>query len=195
LDEVGPNAPTLCAGWSSRDLVAHLVLRESRPAALGIAVPPLAAWTEHSQNTLSRGDYGKLVERFRGGPPLLSVMRLPHADAAMNTFEHFVHHEDVRRATSDWTARDLSATDQATLWQQLARRARWYLRSTPVPLQLVAPGIGVIEVGQGEDDPVTLTAAPSELVLYVHGRREHADVHITGERAARDELDRHEQHG
>ena len=41
LDEVGPDAPTLCAGWRSGDLAAHLVVRERRPhAAPG---PPLPA--------------------------------------------------------------------------------------------------------------------------------------------------------
>ena len=39
LLEVGPEAPTLCAGWTTRDLAAHLVVRESRPvAAVGIIV-------------------------------------------------------------------------------------------------------------------------------------------------------------
>ena len=29
--EVGPEAPTLCSPWRTRDLAAHLVLREHRP--------------------------------------------------------------------------------------------------------------------------------------------------------------------
>ena len=31
LIEVGPDAPTLCEGWSTFDLAAHLVVRERRP--------------------------------------------------------------------------------------------------------------------------------------------------------------------
>lgn len=43
LRAVGPDAPTLCEGWLTRDLAAHLVLRESRPdAAPGIVVSALA---------------------------------------------------------------------------------------------------------------------------------------------------------
>ena len=43
LLEVGPDAPTLCEGWTARDLVAHLVIREGRPdAAIGILGGPLA---------------------------------------------------------------------------------------------------------------------------------------------------------
>ena len=30
---VGPDAPTLCGDWTTRDLAAHLVLRERRPDA------------------------------------------------------------------------------------------------------------------------------------------------------------------
>ena len=31
MAEVGPDAPTLCGGWTTRDLAAHLLLRERRP--------------------------------------------------------------------------------------------------------------------------------------------------------------------
>src|SRR5262249_38403716 len=43
FDEVGPDAPTLCAGWQTRDLAAHLIVREHRlDAAPGILVKALA---------------------------------------------------------------------------------------------------------------------------------------------------------
>lgn len=36
--EVGPQAPTLCEGWNTTDLAAHLVVRERRlDATAGIA--------------------------------------------------------------------------------------------------------------------------------------------------------------
>ena len=42
LRAVGPDAPTLCEGWTTRDLVAHLVVRERRPDALpGLVFGPL----------------------------------------------------------------------------------------------------------------------------------------------------------
>ena len=31
LAALGPDAPTLCTGWETRDLAAHIVLRERRP--------------------------------------------------------------------------------------------------------------------------------------------------------------------
>lgn len=42
--EVGPDAPTLCGEWTTRDLAAHLVVRESRPdAAAGILLKAAAS--------------------------------------------------------------------------------------------------------------------------------------------------------
>ena len=71
LDETGPEAPTLCEGWRTLDLAAHLVLREHRPdAAAGVMGGPLAGHTERVQRTLiTRNPYRQLVEEIRGGPP------------------------------------------------------------------------------------------------------------------------------
>jgi uncharacterized protein (TIGR03083 family) len=47
LDKTGPDAPTLCEGWNTGDLAAHLVLRERRPdAAAGVIGSPaeLTMW-------------------------------------------------------------------------------------------------------------------------------------------------------
>src|ERR1700753_1453307 len=48
--ELGPQAPTLCEGWTTRDLAAHLVVRDRRPdGAIGILVPRLSGHTEKLQ--------------------------------------------------------------------------------------------------------------------------------------------------
>ena len=47
MSTLGPDAPTLCAGWTAFHLAAHLHLRESDPvAAAGIAVPALKPTAE-----------------------------------------------------------------------------------------------------------------------------------------------------
>lgn len=192
FDEVGPDAPTLCGGWVTRDLVAHLLVREGHPAAAGIIVRPLAGWTARQQRRTASTPYASLVERFRHGPPLISPMRLPGAETAANTFEHFVHHEDVRRAGQMWTPRELADDDQRTLWQHLTRRVRVYVRKSPVPVRLTAPDFGAISAGN-TDDPaaITLTGAPAELVLYVHGRRDQAEVDIEGPEGSIERWQRH----
>src|ERR1700733_15467942 len=92
--EAGPDGPTLCEGWQTRDLVAHLVLRERRPdAAVGVMGGPLAGYTARVQRQyLDRYSYAELIEQFRSGPPHLSVFAIPGADEAANSVEYFVHH-------------------------------------------------------------------------------------------------------
>ena len=184
LEAVGPDAPTLCEGWTTRDLVAHLVLRESHPSAAGLALPALSGWTERKRRALADHPYGSLVARFREGPPLISPFRLPKAQELANTFEHVVHHEDVRRAEPGWSPRVMSDDDQLTLWSQLRGRHRLFLRDAPVSVRLVAPDVGELEVSKS-NDTVTLTGAPAELVIYLHGRRDRAQVVVSGSDAAR----------
>ena len=97
--EVGPDAPTLCEDWTTRDLAAHIIVRESRPdAAGGILIKPLAAYGEKVRKGVAQRDWKSLVEAIRNGPPRLSPMRLTFLDRLTNTVEFFVHLEDVRRA-------------------------------------------------------------------------------------------------
>ena len=57
--EVGPDAPTLCGDWSTRDLAAHLVMRERRPdGAVGIVFPPAAGYADRVQASIAN-DEGK----------------------------------------------------------------------------------------------------------------------------------------
>jgi uncharacterized protein (TIGR03085 family) len=110
LEETGPGAPTLCTGWRTGDLAAHLVLRERRPdAAAGVLGGPLAGHTARVQRRLGeRMTYAQLVQAFRNGPPRLSPLALPGMDEKANTVEYFVHYEDVRRAQPGWEPRDVA---------------------------------------------------------------------------------------
>src|SRR5580692_1969094 len=79
LDKTGPDAPTLCAGWNTDDLAAHLVLREHRPdAAVGVLGGPLARYTARAQQKLSdKTPFASLVESIRSGPPRVSLFGIP----------------------------------------------------------------------------------------------------------------------
>lgn len=181
LDAVGPDAKTLCGGWSTRDLAAHLVLREGHPAAVGIVIPRLSGWTTAHQKKIAATPFAAIVERFRNGPPMVSPFRLPGVGSAANTFEYFVHHEDVRRAQRSWVPRVLAAPDQRTLWQHLSTRARLHIRNSPVPVRLQCDDFGAVSVGNTDlPSAVTLTGEPAELVLYVHGRRDESAVDVDG---------------
>ena len=184
LLERGPQAPTLCAGWSTADLLAHLIVRENRPdAAAGILLPPLAGYTERvRRQVLASAPYPALVERFRRGPASWSPLALAPADAAMNTVEFFVHHEDVRRAAEGWEPRELPAEAEEQLWRRL-RMARLVLRRLPVEITFADTSGRTQRITKG-GHRVRVHGEPGELTLWALGRTEVARVRLTGEEAA-----------
>ena len=187
LTELGPDQPTLCAGWQTADLAAHLVLREHRPdAAAGVMGGPLASYTHRVQDGLrDRTPYLRLVELVRTGPPRLSVFGLPGADERLNLVEYFVHHEDVRRGQPDWKPRDLNPALTEELWSRLGM-ARLMLRKAPVGVELVrsnapaAPGRRVRITARARTPVVTVTGDPAELTLWTMGRTGAAHVKLDG---------------
>jgi uncharacterized protein (TIGR03085 family) len=167
--EVGPHAPTLCEGWDTTDLAAHLVIRERRlDATLGITVPPLAGYTARVQHkTAQSTSWDALVEMVACGPPVYSPFKL--LDPVANLGEMFIHHEDVRRALDGWEPRVLDETIAAPLRRQLGLMSRMMLRKLPAQVVLQTPaGDRIARVGRG--DAVTVTGEPQELLLFVAGR-------------------------
>jgi uncharacterized protein (TIGR03085 family) len=194
LDKTGPDAPTLCEGWTTGDLAAHLVLRERRPdAAAGVIGGPLAGYTARVQQRIrARTPFADLVRTIRSGPPRLSVMALPGVDERANGVEFFVHHEDVRRAAPGWEPRALSDGESDMLWQRL-RMARFMLRKAPVGVELARDDIdaGVNPDGtayritaKNATPAVTVIGSPAELTMWVMGRRTAANVRMDGTQAA-----------
>ena len=189
LEEVGPDAPTLCAGWTARDLAAHLVLRERRmDAAAGIPGGPLAGYTARVQHRLAeRTPFPELIETIRTGPPRLSPYGLPGLDERVNTVEFFVHHEDVRRGQPEWKPRDLGAGLSDELWRRL-KLARFLLRKVRIGVEYAR------EDGPAGDEAVpsyrmpihrgtpvvTVIGTPAELTLFTAGRRGAAQVRMDG---------------
>jgi uncharacterized protein (TIGR03085 family) len=187
LDETGPDAPTLCEGWTTRDLAAHLVLRERRPdAGAGILGGPLAGYTRRVQRTLTaRTSYADLVAAVRNGPPRLSPFALPGVDERANVVEFFVHHEDVRRGTPGWGERKVPPALAEALWSRLPM-ARMVLRKAPVGVELARddvtdPGPRRVRITAKARTPVvTVTGSPAELTLWALGRTSAAQVRLDG---------------
>ncbi len=178
FDKVGPDAPTLCAGWTSADLAAHLVVRERRPdGAVGILAPPLSAYAEKvRRRTRDANRWPDLVSKVRNGPPVL----LRPLDATVNTVEFLVHHEDVRRAGAAGEPRVLDAGEEAVLWSRLGLLGRVLFRGSPVGVELVSPGHGRCRPRAG-DVSVVVTGPPSELVLFAFGRQTRSRVSLDGD--------------
>ncbi len=179
MRSVGPDAPTLCGEWTTRDLAAHLVLRERRPdAAAGIMVPALAGYTARKQQRLAdTTDWPDLLEMVASGPPLYSPLKL--LDPLVNTTEMFIHHEDVRRAAPDWQPRDLDSDLTSALRRQVRLAARMSLARSPATVALRDPdGTTLASLGKG---PQCVIAGPApELLLFLSGR-DAARLEFTGD--------------
>lgn len=187
MQTLGPDAPTLNAGWTTRDLAAHLVLRERRPdAAGGILLPPLRRYAERVRRQIAARPWESLVDQVRR-PPVWSPISNPLLDGAVNTMEFFIHHEDVRRAQTDWQPRDLAAGLQQALWQRAAGLARLTLRRFPAEVLVQAPGYGQRAAGRGGEQ-LRLVGAPGELVLFLSGRQRAARVQLDGPAGPADRL-------
>ncbi|MFF5172128.1 TIGR03085 family metal-binding protein [Micromonospora sp. NPDC000089] len=185
--ELGPDAPTIDAGWTTRDLAAHLVVRERRPdAAGGIVLPLLRGYAEVVRLRVAGRPWAELVGQVRR-PPVWSPVSNPVTDELANTMEFFIHHEDVRRARAGWQPREVPTGLQQRLWKPAGLLARAALRRFPADLLVQAPGHGEFTVGRG-GDRVRLVGAPGELALFLSGRQRVARVQIDGPSAVAERL-------
>jgi uncharacterized protein (TIGR03085 family) len=187
--DLGPGAATLCSPWTVQDLLAHLVVRESRPDALpgiGARGGPLAAHTASvQQDVAGTSTLEELAERVRTGPAPWWPTRLRVLDDAVNTAELAIHHEDMVRAQAGWEPTPLPADVQAALWGTLRKGGRLFYRSAPVGVVAVAEGHGRAALRRPPADAgtVALRGTPLELLLHAFGRTSVARVATEGDPA------------
>jgi uncharacterized protein (TIGR03085 family) len=187
LLELGPDVPTLCTGWTTRDLAAHLVVRERRPDGVATRfVPPLAGHADRVRRAMAARPYAEVVDKVRN-PPWWSLLSNPLTDELFNGLEFFIHHEDVRRGRPGWEPRRLDPGQQAALWRGVSFTAKLGLRRLNIPVLVRAPGFGEVTVGEGTPQ-ATLTGDPGELALFVSGRQRAARVDVEGPPEAAERL-------
>jgi uncharacterized protein (TIGR03085 family) len=188
LEQLGPDQPTCCEGWTTRDLATHLVVRDRRVDAMpGFALGgPTARWTERVHaRTRSARPYGVLVAEVRSGPPAWLPTAWPALDRVLNTTEMVIHHEDVRRAQPNWSPRDLPRSVQDRLWSSVPLLARGpvakqepgglFVRRSDVP-----DGAAGSERRLRDGEPTTTVfGAPLEVLLWLSGRPDVACVDLT----------------
>ena len=181
LIAVGPDSPTLCGDWTTRDLAAHIVLRDRRPDAMpGVLVKALAGYTDKVQHRIATREWADIVADVRDGAPLWSPTRLDRLDRLVNTTEFFVHLEDVRRAQPEWSARSLPDALVDDLHAAIGRSAKMFARKAPAGITL-RPDDGRTPIVANDRTPmVTVTGPVGELVLWIFGRQAHALVEYDG---------------
>lgn len=178
---VGPEAPTLAGDWTTRDLAAHLVVRERRPdAGPGLVSGLLAGYSEHVRRAEAERPYTEIVARVRSGPPRWSPLRVDALDRIVNTIEFFVHHEDVRRASQPWSRRELAPELAAALTDLIGGPfGKLLVRSCPVGLAIEPEGAAGARLKAG-DPTVAVTGPIGEIVLFLYGRAAVAEVDLDG---------------
>jgi uncharacterized protein (TIGR03085 family) len=189
LRDAGPDAPTLCTGWRSRHLAAHVVLRESAPlVAAGAAVPPLHSHAEHrvaelADRSADWAGYAALVARVERGPSRWSP--LGHTGDGGNMLEFFIHTEDVRRGAGPVPPRTLEPAHVEALWTRLAGAAPLMYRRAGVGIVLVVPGgpRRAVRRPRGDAGTVVVRGEVGELALHAFGREGAAHVDVLGDPA------------
>jgi uncharacterized protein (TIGR03085 family) len=173
----GPDAPTLCEGWLTADLAAHLVVRERRPdSGPGLVWPPLAGYTDKVRRAVrDRMSWERLVETVRRGPPFV----LRPFDGPMNTIEYFIHVEDVRRAEESWAPRPIPPELADALWARVGPGGM--AKKVRATVTIASPGRADKERGTGPR--LILAGDPGELTMFGAGRQEAARVEISGDAA------------
>ncbi len=181
-EQVGPDAPTLCGEWTVRDLVVHLLLREGSPASAGIMFKPLSGLLDRASSRLGEQEFADLVKRLRHGPPAWSPFALPKIGAMLNLLEFFVHHEDIRRAQPDWRPRSLPRRDEDGIWRSARHAGRGLVAKSGAGVGVVAERTDTGErVTLSRSTPtVTVRGLPSEITLFLFGRKAQAEVELDG---------------
>jgi uncharacterized protein (TIGR03085 family) len=177
--ETGPDAPTLCGDWTTRDLAAHLVVRDRNLlGGAGIIVSQLSGFTAKAMEREEIRPWEDLVERVRSGPTWLTKA----VDGLINTVEYFVHHEDVRRGDGSGEPRTGIDDVEDDLWGRLTSGSgRLFTRRVPkgIAIDLVRPD-GTTERVRGGERVVRLVGSPGEVTLYLFGRKDVARVELEG---------------
>ena len=190
--KLGPDAPTLCAGWTTRDLAAHLVARDRYPQAIpGMTIRLFHPITvRYEQQALHRWEYNELVSMIRNGPPPASPVGVPGTTEFVNIHEYYIHHEDVRRPNGGRPRRLSGALDRA-LWWRLRAFGPYLFRSLlGVSVRLEARDGRGMTVLPGVSGSIVLSGGVGELFLFAYNRRDAARVEVSGDARGRQRLAR-----
>lgn len=178
LLEKGPDAPTLCGEWTTKDLAAHLYVREQKPgAALRSMLPGKQdPAKEEFEEALTR-PYEDVVNAWAEGPQGLNPWRA--LDSIGNGMEHFIHHEDVLRGAlqpgDEVEVRPMEHAHGKELHRILKLLAPRMIKS-PRPVVLAPVGFPRIVLHEGRgvsadgENVCRISGGVGELLLWLSGR-------------------------
>jgi uncharacterized protein (TIGR03085 family) len=183
FEDLGADVPTLLAGWTAKDLAAHIVLREhDLIAGPCLVLPgPFQRFAERRRVKLAeQREFEWLVARIRSGPPP-GFFRIGWVRSFPNLNEFFVHHEDVRRANGLGPRDSLTPAMEVALWRNVRRGSRYLSRRLrEVGLEIIWAGTDERMTVRDAEPTARLSGPPGELLLYIFGRQAAARVEVTG---------------
>jgi uncharacterized protein (TIGR03085 family) len=185
LDDLGPDAATLCGGWQTYDLAAHLAVRDRNYlAAPGYLLSSLADHTAKIEREYRTAhSYPECVQVVRRGPPAWGPVGMPVVRESVNLLEYLIHHEDVRRAQPGWQPRAVAPVLADAVWSRLRLVGRMLFRKASVGVRMKRPGGEPTRVRTGTPE-VTVVGDPIELALFAYNRRDVARVEFEGDQDA-----------
>ena len=172
LKALGPDAPTLCEGWMTKHLLAHLIMRETEPVnASGILLKGRQKQTQNRLEELST-HFESNLSKLKSGPPLWNPMR--YLDKWVNALEMLIHHEDVLRAQPNWQRRKFTDSETKELDFLLKIAPRFLVRGAKVLPTLVVGDLPT--TGR-----IILRGDQVDLLLFLAGRQSASTVSIEGD--------------
>ena len=172
LKALGPDAPTLCEGWMTKHLLAHLIMRETEPVnASGILLKGRQKQTQNRLEELST-HFESNLSKLKSGPPLWNPMR--YLDKWVNALEMLIHHEDVLRAQPNWQRRKFTDSETKELDFLLKIAPRFLVRGAKVLPTLV---VGELPT----TGRIILRGDQVDLLLFLAGRQSASTVSIEGD--------------
>lgn len=187
LRQLGPDQPTLCQGWSTKDLLVHLIVRENRPdAAVGLFIPFLSSYTDSISKKYTEKSFEDLISIFENGPKSPSPFALPKVDELANTFEFLVHHEDILRAQNEYQPRKFTEEDAKFIWSRFTKSAVFFMRKVKVGV-VAKTDQGTYTLKRG-NDVVTISGNIIDLVMFTFGRQNRTEIVFEGNPLAVEKL-------
>lgn len=179
LTAAGPGAPTLCVGWESQHLAAHLVLRDRSPWSMSPGrLESLAASSADPEG------YAALVAQVAEGPGKATPGYW--FGEQMNLLELFVHSEDLRRAGPQGArSTEVDPEHGRAMWKQFRLFSRLLLRPAPVGVVLVVtdgPRVVARRPRSGSGS-VVVTGELADVILFAFGRGASTRVTFQGDAA------------
>lgn len=191
LRDVGPDASTLCAGWAAADIAAHIVVSERAwglPMVVGYGLRRVlpqsvvvramrrfqAVGDRQTKRTATKG-WDWLLRRLAAGPP--APYRRPSI-APIRLIEEWIHHEDVRRANGHEPRPTAPAMDDALWDATLELTSLRELLPGREHVRIVRPDGRSHQVSP--TTTVSVTGSPGEVLLFLAGRIDAADVKVLG---------------